>query len=334
MRVQKNHFRPFGPLLGSIVVCLACITCALYAESPRVNLTPRFNAGESMVYTVETSTNTTGKAAGPIENPETPSQASLNVDLRVRLEVLSLSNSPEGNPTLRLRATWETSRAQSSSDAVNPAAPDPAVPFAKLEGRSLEFSLAANGAITQLHGLEGVIPGGVPPTAAIMWVSSLVSGYGFPRDGIAQGRQWSAEQPMDGVPLAGLFWKTQSSFLRSEACKPAVGNSAAPPNSRAPFLGQCAVILSRLSISRHGSAHADATPPDYVHNGLRTVGTWTGSGEGLGSISLSTGLLVSATETSTQDYDYEIRSESAGTSIHYTGKINTQTSITLLSVAQ
>jgi len=90
------------------------------------------------------------------------------------------------------------------------------------------------------------------------------------------------------------------------------------------------LILTHLTIARHGD-RGDQTPEDYVRNGLRTSGTWTGQGEEMGSIDIASGLLMSATETSTQNMDYEITSASSGSSVHYTAKSQTQTGITLVA---
>jgi hypothetical protein len=334
-RVARRAVAPLALLLASPFVPAATASPRPTA-SQRVVLAPKFSAGQTMVYQVETRTSTAGKVEGPIDNPESPSQAGFTASLRVRLDVLSVTPAPNGAwQSVHLRATWEASQAQAMTDAVNPAAPDPAAPYAQLEGHSAEFSLSPTGAITELHGLEEIFPGGAPPAAAILWIASLVSSSSFPQAGVAPGQQWTADQPIEGTPLAGVFWHAQSSYLRSEACKSVAGAAApgspAPPAAPDPA-AQCAAILTHLIIERHAPTHGDATPPDYLRNGLRTSGTWTGSGEGLGSIALSTGLLVSATQTSTQSYDYEIKGASTGTSIRYTGKVDGQTSITLRSL--
>jgi hypothetical protein len=299
----------------------AAYVCAAPAAT-RVVIAPHFFTGASMVYDVETRTSTSGKVAGPIDNPESPTQATLTASFRVRLDVLTVAVGADGQ-TVRLRATWLVAHAQASSDAVNPAEPDPAAPFTQLAGRSLEFTLAPGGAMSQLHGLED-LPGGAPPPAAILWIASLISSSGFPKGGLLPNQQWGADQPLAGIPLAGLVWHAQSTYLRAEPCKP-IGAALGAP---------CAAVLTHLAVVHRGSARGDATPPDYLRNGLRTSGTWDGSGEGLGSFSLADGLLVSGTQTSTQSYDYEIKSASSGTSIRYTGKVEGQTSIARVDQSQ
>jgi hypothetical protein len=131
------------------------------------------------------------------------------------------------------------------------------------------------------------------------------------------------------MPLSGLAWRAESTYLRDEPC----GLYASPGPSGPPTpadQGECATLLTRFQISRAGSPKSDATPEEYRRNGLRTSGTWSGSGEGLDSISLLRGLLVSSKQTSTQDLDYQIVSAGNGSSIHYQGRIESHSEVTLV----
>ena len=299
------------------------------AKRARVVLIPKFTPGETLVYHIEIQNTTIGKTAAPIMNSEGATQASLKIAMRARLEVLSVAARPEGT-AVRFRLTWEESHGDAVSDALDPTSTDPAAAFAKLQGQSIEFTLLPDAALGRFEGLENVLPGGVPPPESVAWISSVVAGRGFPRAGIAPGQQWRAERPISGSPLAGLFWSSQSTYDRNETCAP-IGLAAAKTTLPPP---ECAVILSRLNIARHGSGRSAQTPPDYLHNGLRTAGTWTGSGEEIGSIAIGSGLLISATETSSQSMDYTIASASSGSSIHYSAQVQNQTGITLLEESQ
>jgi hypothetical protein len=315
----------FAVLLLPLLICAAVEICP--ANDVPVTLAPKFTPGERLVYQVEMEIDTTGKTVAPITNAEGPTEAALKIGMRERLDVLSLDAQPQGD-SVRFRLTWDDSRAHSISDAFDPTATDPAEPFNKLQGRSVEFTLAPNGALTDFKGLEQVLPGGMPPPESVAWIASLAAAHEFPSGGIAPGRHWHAERPIAGAPLANLFWDTQSTYDRNESCP----HLAPEPQTQRDR--QCAIILSRMSIERHGSAHGDDTPPDYLHNGLRTAGTWTGTGEEMGSIALDTGLLMNATETSSQNIDYTIASAGSGSSVHYTAKVQTQTGITLVEQSQ
>jgi hypothetical protein len=302
---------------------------ACFAANPRVSLAPRFVPGETLTYRAQINSATSGKTATPITDNEGATQTSLNITLRQTLQVLSIASSSSG-AIVRMRLTWEEAHATSSTDALDPTSSDPAAPFSLLEGQSVEFTLSSDGGLANFSGLEKVFANGIPPPESVAWISSLVSANRFPHDGVSVGQEWKSESPITGAPLAGLSWQTKSTYQGNEPCGPSSG-----PQQQAPSSGrQCAVIIGQMNIVRHGggrgSGKGDTTPDDYLHNGLRTAGTWSGAGEELGTIDLENGILVSATENSTQDTDYEIRSESSGSVIHYVAKVQTQTGITLI----
>jgi len=184
--------------------------------------------------------------------------------------------------------------------------------------------------VKDFKGLEEVVAGGVPPPESVAWISALSAANSFPSAGIAVGQQWKAERPIAGAPLAGLFWRTQSTYQRNEPCRASL--AAAPnQNTAMPSAEPCAVIISQMTIARRGSSHSDATPDEYLRNGLRTSGTWTGTEQEIGSISLATGLLVSATETSAQSMDYTIESAAGGSSLRYTSRTEGRMGISLVA---
>jgi hypothetical protein len=289
-------------------------------KSDRVDLTPKFSPGDTMVYEIESRTTTTGRTTSPIANSEAPTTSSLSVKLSEQLQILSVDNQENGQ-AVTFRVTWNTADAQARSDALDPTASDPSAAFEKLQGQSMELTLNSDGGLSKFSGLEKILPGGVPPVESVGWISSLIAPASFPRGGIVLGQQWKAETPIKGAPLADLLWQTRSTYERNEEC------SAVPGR-------QCAVILSELTIGRAEKGHDDSTPPDYMRNGLRTSGAWTGSGQELGSILIDSGLLVSATESSTQNMDYEIKSAASGSSVHYVAKAENETDITLVELSK
>ncbi|MGH9573605.1 MAG: hypothetical protein ACRD40_08750 [Candidatus Acidiferrales bacterium] len=312
------------------VFAIFAVTAISAAKDARVSLLPKFSVGETLIYQIETQTTTAGKTVTPIMNAEGATEATLKIGMRERLEVLGVDAQVDGQ-SVRFRLTWDDSHGSAASDAVDPTREDPAGPFNKLQGQSVEFTLSSNGALSGFKGLEDVLPAGVPPPEAVGWISSLTAAREFPRGGISVGQGWKAERPINGAPLAGLFWQTQSSYDHNEACATPGGETQR--GGKQPTQ-QCAIILTEMSIARHGSGRDGQTPPDYVHNGLRTGGAWTGTGEGMGSIAIPTGLLISATETSLQNMDYTITSATSGSSVHYTSKVQSQTGITLVSQSQ
>jgi hypothetical protein len=315
---------------------LAAAALALIAASAeRVHLVPQFEPGETLYYQIEMHTTSTGKTTSPIINPEGGTQYSENVDLLVRLDVLPGATAPHdpgkspgsGAAAVHLRVTYERARADSQSDAPAFDAPPANREYDRLAGHSFEFTLEPGGAISDFQDLENILPKSTDAAPALSWMKTLGSSIKFPRGGIAIGQMWTSEKPLSGAPLAGLVWREDATYLRNEPCRPTAPGSDSRKTARNQ-VPQCAVILTRFSIERHGPAHADQTPRDYVRHGLRTEGTLTGSGESLDSISLASGLLVSSTQSSKQYADFDILDAANGEKIHRAGQVQTQTVIT------
>ena len=337
------------------------------SDHQRVHLAPQFKPGDSLRYQVESQMNIAGTTTTPIVNPEGATQVKQSVSIVLRLDVLEVPpaalNAARANPTtganaahtthsapgtnavpvpLRIRATYEKSSAISESDAYDPTSASLADQYNRLEGRSMEFTLEPDGRIVDIKGLEDMLRNPSAAQTVRSWMAGLSSSAGFPPQGIEIGQKWSREQPLTGVPLDRLFWRTEATYLRNEICPEntlaggsETGAAAAPEAAPAPPSANsptCATILTQFTIARRGShnPHADDTPDDYRHNGLRTSGTWTGSGESLDSFSLATGRMLRSTQSSSQDLDFAVISTSTGSRMTYKGKIETRTEIILL----
>jgi len=317
------------------VTFAAVCAMVLAAPSGRVRFAPKFVEGESLRYQIDMRTVSTGNTTTPIANPEGETKVSQTIRLLVRLDVMGTSirgTLASGQP--RLRATYEKSFAQSESDALNPDAPSLDDQYAKLEGASIEFTLMPDGHLANITGLEDLFPNRSQTDPILSWISALSTGNSIPSNGIALGQKWSDERALEGWPLTGLSWRTESTYLRDDVCAPVSAPAGAVAGEQPETegdRGSCAVLLTRFEILHRGSAQSDATPDDYRRNGLRTSGTWTGSGESLNTISLATGLLESATQTSTQNMDYQITSASSGSRIHHVGQVQSQSEIRLVS---
>ncbi len=329
--------RRFSWVLGMIALACAFLVSA---DQP-IRLIPKLNVGQIFRYEVETRTTTSSKTSTPILNPEGGSQSSQSISLLVRLDVLR-ADAPTNTGAagvLRLRATYEKSQAKSQADAYDPTAPSLDDPYNRLEGHAVEFTIQPGGGVTDIKGLDNVLQNPSEADPILSWAKALSSGSGAPEKGIAMGQKWTSERTVTGMPFSDLIWRSDFTYLRNEPCDPSAGAdqpvSKSPSGSKSTAApASCAVILTRFQILRHGSPRSDATPPDYVHNGLRTSGKWEGSGESLDSISLVSGLLVRSTQNSTQDVDYEITSAASGSAIHQVGHATIESEIKLIPASQ
>jgi hypothetical protein len=307
----------------------------------RVFLQPRFTPGRTMRYrmTVESSSST--HQSGSINDPQGPASLSVTWEATVRLEIStgagdkSAAGSPRrtsaGAP-VHIRITYESSQATVRSDTLEPQADAIRQQYANLAGRSLEFTLDPGGQVSDIHGLEGVLPDDKARSAAEQWIVQFSAASAAPSSGVLPGQKWNSTQAAE-LPLAGLSWRTDSTYVRNEPCALAAaapatgGNTVAPPSERAG----CAVILSRLALTG-GQDERDPTPDDYRRNNLRTSGHWSGSGQSLMYVSLDTGWVVSSTQESTQEMDVTIADASPNptAAVRSAGSVTTRSQVSLL----
>jgi len=302
------------------------------ASGQRIHLLPQFKPGDSLRYQIESRMTTAGTTTTPIVNPEGASQFKQSVSIILRLDVLEVHPGANGSlGSVRLRATYEKSSAVSESDAYDPGAAALADQYNRLEGRSMEFTVEPDGKLVDVKGLEDMLSNPSAAQTVRSWMAGLDSGAGFPPAGIAIGQKWGREEPLTGTPLNGLLWRTEATYLRNEICPANATSSPQDAAGKAPGANSemCAIILTQFTIVRHGS-RSEQTPEDYLRNGLRTSGTWTGSGESLDSISLATGHVVASAKSSSQDLDFAVTSTNTGSRMTYKGKIETQTQMNLL----
>jgi hypothetical protein len=177
--------------------------------------------------------------------------------------------------------------------------------------------------------------------------SALAPPGGLPRTGIAVGEKWSSEREFQPAPITGLYWHTDSTYVRNEPCPHASPASApgsdaaklAPSSANSPVnvpAGKsaggpetCAVIQTDLHLLHRGKT-GDQTPPVYLHNGLRTSGDWKGAAESVSDIALATGLVVTMTQTGSQDMDFRIATAQGQAGLRYQGHVETALGVTLL----
>ena len=346
------------------LVTIAALPSALrVTANPRIHFAPHFTAGQVFHYSVQMHIDGASHSSGPIVDPEGPTKTGESVSVVLRLEVLKVSGTPAAPGPARIRVTYETAAASSTSDSYDADTAAIAGQYKKLQGQSIEFTLEPAGEITGVSGLKGLLDDQSRSAIVNQWLSQLTLGASVPKKGIALGEKWSTEQAIDNVPLAGLAWHIESTYVRDEPCpavrpEPPVGAVARQVTpSAAP--DECAIILTHSEITGapapRGSRQAatqpnqqsaqetgdpsnaspneekDRTPEIFRKNGLRTFGAWTGSGDGLASISLRTGMVVSVRQTATTRMDFTIMTTTAHNRMRYAGDTRSQSQIILLS---
>jgi hypothetical protein len=299
------------------------------APTAPVDLHPRFAPGQVLRYTIELQTTTVGGPSGSVQDSAASGQLVVTWDATVRIDVLA----PEANSTaaVRLRTTYEKSAAVVHSDSYDPAASAMQDQYQRLEGRAVEFVLDAQGKVLSVQGLGDLFNDAKALNDAKQWIEQLSSGPGAggpgrTAAGVAIGQQWSAQQPAEGLPLAGLVWRTTAGYLRNAPCPRASASSDASP---APSSAeQCAVIATHLNLRAPKTQHP-ATSDSLRARGMTATGTWTGEGESTSYVSLRRGWVVSVTQTGTENMDVTVTSEHED-SLRYAGTVRTRMNLQLL----
>jgi hypothetical protein len=334
--IPRRAARAAGACLG-IVLLLFCTIVARPssdADNGRVRLTPHFSTGDVIRYQIDLRNVSSGRTEGPIRDPEAASELKQSATIVIRLEVLSVDAQAGSEPSkIRMRATYERSSANNESDAYDEQADATVEQYRKLEGQSFEFTLGGDGRVSDVTGLDKILHDPSAIASARGWISNISPGANFPKKGIAVGEKWHSDEPLAGAPLKGTVWRAESTYVRNELCRGeggAAGTASAPaPPTVTKDAEMCAVVVTQFKILQL-NPHGDLTPPEYVHNGLRATGSWTGSGESVNSISLRTGFVINVTQTSEQEMNFTISSASSPSKITYAGDVKSQSQIALL----
>jgi hypothetical protein len=316
---------------------------ATNSSAGKVQLMPHYSAGQVIRYQLSTTTITNTRASGTISDPQGASALTVTWNATVRMEVLSAGNGSAENPdgSLRMRTTYEKSVASHSTDAYDPEAEGIENQYHNLEGKSFEFLIDPSGRMTSVAGFDEASGEGASESALRAWMGQMAATSGAPREGISIGQSWQSEQPVPSSPLAGLIWRSRSTYLRNEPCSavksadvadaPAAPVTPASPAPAADLAAaeMCAVITTKVELIGSRGAGRDATPPGYRKNNLRTSGDWTGDGESLSYVSLQTGRLVSVAQSSSEKMNFTVTSLQVGSNVHYDGEVKTRTQLSL-----
>jgi len=292
----------------------------------RVTLTPQYIQGQVVRYQMQVTTVTDTHHSGAIRDPQGPTKLTLVWNAITRLEVLSIEKNARGESAgpMRLRSTYERSEATAESGSYDPEAVSIEQKYRALEGKPFEYTVDAAGQISNIEGFEGGDGPGTPADAIRTSLGQISSGANGPRGGITIGQSWTTDLPVPSAPLAGLIWRSHSTYERNEPCQlAATAASPAPPSGET-----CAVILTKLTlVSLHPGK--DSTPENYRKMGLTTAGTWTGEGDTLSYVSIISGRLVSVTQSSTEKMDFTL-THADGDHMSYRGTVQSHSQLALL----
>ena len=339
--------------LGLSLLFLSSVARVAAPQSPeRLHLAPHYYAGQTLHYQIDFRTQSSSHTSGFISNPQGASQIDLSATLLLRLDILSTLPASAGATAIapapttqnkirraRMRATYEKSTVAVRGDSYDPAVADLEKQYRKLEGRAVEFTVEADGAIDEVTGLDELLDDPRAAAAIRGWFTQLASGTEFPSEGLALGHTWSKERQMPESPLADTILRSSSTYMRNGNCRENTVAEAAAAAGPVPALPspaaaeQCAEIVTRFQMKQEGNSKHGQTPDALRTRGLRSSGSWTSSGESLTYLSLTTGLSVSVTQTGADEMNMTIAATLGVEPVHYTAQTHSETHVTLLPEA-
>jgi hypothetical protein len=283
------------------------------APSNRVDLFPRLQAGQVLSYAITYHTDKRTKTRSSVVIAEAPSDFAYDVRGTLRLEILGVA--AQGSRAVIHARSFYTPldahlwvarsgqpSAQQQGDTI-PASP------------AIGFSIFPDGRIDQITGLDALSSD--QQEAWHQWASRFAAAAGFPQRGIKPSQKWkSEEKEKSPVPIAGLTWLRESTYVRNEPCRPLRVNNKGEfvESDQAPET--CAVILTTAALKQKSSTK-DATPEDFRVRQLRTSGAAQGNNKTILYISLKTGLVVRSSDEANQSMNVTIAKTDNSNQVHY-----------------
>lgn len=312
--------------LRSLACCLLLIAvpCEAAQKSDYVILFPKLRIGQTINYQIgyraETRTTTESTVAAPMA----PTGGQTDAHLLLQVEVEGL-RSEAGKAAARLRTRIIE---QDAVVPMNSAARTNGTENSVKPGKSVEFTLHADGQVTDVNGLDKL--SSEEQAVWQEWVARFGGGAALPQKGVKPGEKWKTDEPITSALLTGLSWEKESEYVNDAPCG---ARKMTPQGDLAAELQAqetCAVILTTATMKQK-SPQKDATPEDYKLHDLRTMGIAKGKNETITYISLTTGLVVRATEDANQSLDVIVAKSDASNRVHYMVDAESHAQILLLA---
>lgn len=307
------------------LTCVYALT--LFSSAPllnradAVNLSPKLRPGQIISYRIDYTSDTQTQTRSSVITPQSPENPHTEFRVLLQLEVMSVE--PQGpRAQIHAKASLQVlapiapaANAKPSTQPTPPTVAPPQSPRATNPAKSVEFTLAPDGHITQVQGLETL--DAAQRTAWQEWVARFAATGLFPANGVKLAEKWKSEQAeQSSSPIAKLSWLRQTTYLDNEPCRPFVMTPQRDTVESDQPASTCAVLVT-IATLKQNSSPKDATPEDFRLRQLRTQGIARGANKTVLYISLETGLLVRATEDASQAMDVTVAKSDGSNSVHY-----------------
>jgi hypothetical protein len=307
-------------------VLLAAVTAQ--AGGSRAKLFPKLQPAQTLTYLIRFRSDKNIKTEGSVAAPMAPNAAQFDAYGLLRIEVRDIQPAG-GKATLHARAKFLTLDSSVGLKRPSDKKPDWDIQRIDPEGKTVEFTISADGSLEKVLGLDSLLP--EQQQAWREWAARFALAWTFPSDGVKLAEKWKSQQPERAeAPIAGLYWERESVYVRDEPCRATQLTVDGEFSASSALAETCAVILTTSNLKQRSSSK-DATPEDFKLHELRTMGTAKGTNEIITYISLQTGLVVRATEEARQFMDVVVATVDGSNRVHYNVDATSRSEVLLVT---
>jgi hypothetical protein len=298
------------------------------SRAERVILLPKLHSGQTITYEIRFRLDKNIRTQSTVVTPLGPSGEQINVSGLLRVNVVEVQ-AAGGRAVIHAQTQLEMPNSDTASTVPEAEPPPREVQGADLRGKIVEFTIAGDGRVDNVKGLDALIP--EQKQAWGEWVSLFAMAAAFPEKGVKRGEKWeSDEAEKSAAPIGGLLWLKRSYYVRDEPC-PAAQLTMEGHTSEADRSPEtCAVILTTAALKQE-SSRKNATPEDFKVHELQTMGTARGTNQVIAYISLETGLVVRATAEASQSMDVVVAKTDGTNRVHYNVDARSNSEVLLVS---
>jgi hypothetical protein len=302
--------------------------CAAKDRTQRINVFPRFHAGQTLAYQISYHSDKHVRTQSSVIVAAPDDSAKVDVNALLRLEILGVQEQGD-RAVIRARTQFVVLNSDSRFNVPQIDPPAGQLQRQDPDAKFIEFTILPDGHLDQVTGLDAFLP--EQQQAWQEWASRFLLATTFHGPGVRLAQKWNSEEVERAPsPLAGLRWMRESSYVRDEPCHPVqltVEGGLAPSDAEPET---CAVILTTANL-KQDSKEKNATPEDFKLHELRTTGTARGANRIIAYISLKTGLLIRATEEASQQMNVTVAKADGSNRVHYDVNAKSRSEVVMVS---
>jgi hypothetical protein len=307
---------------------IVLLSVATSAADQRVNLLPKLQAGQTVIYLIRFKGDKKIKAESRVASPMVPNAVQIDAHGLLRIEILDVQMA-SGKPVIHAKGRFLTLETGVWLKRPGDKKPDWDKQRVDPAGKSIEFTISPDGSIEKITGLDSLFP--EQQQAWQEWAARFAVTWTLSAPELKIGDKWKSEQSEPAAsPIAALTWARDSMYVRNEQCRASQLSLTGEFSPASGPTDTCAVLLTTAKLQQKSSPK-DATPEDFKLNELKTMGTAKGTNEIITYISLTTGLVLRATEEAHQQMDVVVAKADGSNRVHYNVDATSRSEVLLVT---